>query len=171
MPKGSDGAANASPPLCTCLGQGAAGGWRRERGARHFPGGCSGAAGPPAPPPTLSQQQAGACSHPSVCGHLNHGSATQGVPPSSQGCAKEPGRGNAQPSPELPAQALLLVVRVGSPPASPLRGTRSLPRHQQLSIPVCLVCSPSWSCLNLFEGLGNEKQPPWEWSKPDTPVR
>lgn len=99
MPKGSDGAANASPPLCTCLGQGAAGGWRRERGARHFPGGCSGAAGPPAPPPTLSQQQAGACSHPSVCGHLNHGcqnasSAPRSCPRSIHGdaglCLSEP---------------------------------------------------------------------------------
>lgn len=40
-----------SPP-CTCLGQGAAGGWRREREAQQFPGGCGGAAGPPAPPPS-----------------------------------------------------------------------------------------------------------------------
>lgn len=72
------------------------------------------------------------------------------VLPVLQGCIKDPGRGDAKPFPDPPAQALLTVMRKGSPPISSSpwgdRGASqgiSTLRYQQVSVSIGLVCSPS----------------------------
>lgn len=70
------------------------------------------------------------------------------VLPVLQGCTKDPGRCNAKPFPDPPAQALLTVMREGSSPASfspwddrgTSQGISSL-RYQQVSASIGLVCS------------------------------